>query len=109
MKGVHAAQIESAVREWGKALIYAFVLCGLMLLSRHVFASDGEFMADASNGVEKIIKGHGGKTIVLSGLIVASIWTGFKKDWGHFLSIMALAFGVGIAVGIINKVFTAVI
>ncbi len=80
-----------------------------MLFCQHVFASDGEFLSDASGGLEGIIRGHGGKIVVLVGLVFASFYTAVKKDWSHFFSIVGLAFGIGIVIGIVNKVFTAVI
>ncbi len=109
MNVVQAVPIESAARQWGRALLCAGLLCGLMLLCQHAFASDGEVLADASNWFEKLLKGYGGKLAALMCLLFGSIMTAIKKDWMYFFSAAGIAIGVNLMIGVINKSFTAII
>jgi len=85
MNVIQIAPIESAGRLWVKTILYIGI-GGLLLLSQYALASDGELLADASGKVEGIIRGHGGKIVVLVGLIVATCWTGIKKTGAIFLA-----------------------
>ncbi len=101
--------IENAMRQWGRVLLCVGLLCGLMLLCQHALASDGDALADASNGIERLLKGHGGKLAALVCLLFGSLFTAIKKDWSYFLGAAGLAIGINLMIGFINKSFTAII
>ncbi len=109
MNVAQTTPIESLVRQWIRVLLCVVVMCGLVLLCQQVFASDGEALADASNGIERILKGHGGKLAALICLLFGSLFTAIKKDWAYFLGAAGLAIGINLMIGFINKSFTAIL
>jgi len=92
-----------------KWLLYALVLCVLLVFVAYVQASDGEEFLEAATKFETWVKGNLGKLAAFVALGVGSVVAAVKKDWSWFFGALILAMGVGILVGVINASFTALI
>lgn len=95
--------------DWLKALLWAALLTGLLLVARDALASDGTEFEAAATKFETWVKGNLGKLAALVAVAVGSVVAAVRKEWTWFLGAVVLSLGISVVVGIVNASFTATI
>ncbi len=98
-----------ALIEWSKAVLWAVLLVGLLLIARQALASEGTEFEAAATKFESWVKGNLGKLAALVAVAVGSVVAAVRKEWTWFLGAVVLSLGISVVVGIVNASFTATI
>lgn len=106
---MQAVDMRQEAGQWLKALMFAGLILGLMMLASSAYASDGTEFDAAVTKWDGWVKGNLGKLAALIAIGVGSIVAAVKKDWSWFFGAVVLSMGIGVIVGIVNASFTAVI
>ncbi|WP_338911970.1 TrbC/VirB2 family protein [Mycetohabitans rhizoxinica] len=100
---------DSNAQRWLRTLIEVGIVMVLMTLVSSVYASDGTEFDAAVTQWERWVKGNLGKLAAFISIGVGSVMAAVRKDWSWFFGGVVLSMGVGVAVGIVNASFTAII